>query len=113
MIIVILVFLFIYIEIKRKRQLIETRCKNLDSLLKREQKNFEEEILQKEAEINKIKEQLSELKLKDEQKRLELEKALNVHRHELENICYDSKQNKLCDSCFKRTKIYGYLIETS
>ena len=54
----------------------ESRCHLLDEILKKEQENNENVIRRKEEEVTNIEKQLSEIKEKNEQKRIELEKKL-------------------------------------
>ena len=84
----------------------------MNILLKQEHEYNEREILKKEAEIKKIKKQLTDIKEKDELKRIELEKDLFSKQHDLENIHYNSSHKRLCDSSFKKSQIYKELSNT-
>lgn len=107
-----LILLLLYYKTKQKKEIVETRCHNLNILLKQEHEYNESEILKKEAEIKKIKKQLTDIKEKDELKRIELEKDLFSKQHDLENILYNSSHKRLCDSSFKKSQIYKELSNT-
>ena len=109
-VIAICIIPIIYLNNKRKRKLMEARCRSLDSLLKSAKNATESALIAKEKEISAIRTELVDLREKDESRRVELEKLLDLHNSELKNIDTDIKQKKTCDYMFKRTAVYKKLV---
>ena len=109
-VIAICIIPIIYLNNKRKRKLMEARCRSLDSLLKSAKNATESALIAKEKEISAIRTELVDLREKDESRRVELEKLLDLHNSELKNIDTDIKQKKTCDYMFKRTAVYKELV---
>lgn len=105
-IVCLLLFILFYFRAKNKKEQMESRCHLLDEILKKEQENNENVIRRKEEEITNIKKQLSEIKEKNEQKRIELEKKLTYKEYGLQNIAFDNKQKELCEYELLNSRLY-------
>lgn len=105
-IVCLLLFILFFFRAKNKKEQMESRCHLLDEILKKEQENNENVIRRKEEEITNIKKQLSEIKEKNEQKRIELEKKLTYKEYGLQNIAFDNKQKELCEYELLNSRLY-------